>query len=138
MSQLGLPAISLLQRATATTIDIPHSAPAYGLLITEFFNVVVPSCLFTPFIPASDSYESKARRCLKRTAYFNFVPTQYKLGHIYELAQLLFPFDPVTLGVTQLARLRQVRLVLQKQCELCTRLPRARDEPEREGRDVSL
>ncbi|ETW81300.1 hypothetical protein HETIRDRAFT_124951 [Heterobasidion irregulare TC 32-1] len=42
---------------------------------------VWPPHLFMLLIPMGDANEGEAYRCLERAAYFNFVPTLYKLGH---------------------------------------------------------
>lgn len=91
---------SLLQAAAdASTVDTPHPAYVYGLILTgELPSVPIPLEYFaTPENP-SPTHESLmplGREYLQRAAYLNLPAAQSKCGWCYEHAQLSFPFDPL-------------------------------------------
>lgn len=102
LGQLDLPsnppmAVYLLHRASLlASVELPHSAYIYSLLLTEeFAECNIPLEYFAPYIPPSSTAAIEARIHLERAAYFHFSPAQYKIGHSYEFADPPFPFDPV-------------------------------------------
>jgi TPR repeat protein len=70
--------------ATLASTDVPQSAYVYGLLLLSEFQVTIPPT-FSPLL--------EVRKHLKCTAYLNYAPAQYKVGHAYEFAQTPFPFN---------------------------------------------
>lgn len=91
---------SLLQAAAdASTVDTPHPAYVYGLILTgELPSVPIPLEYFASPDQPSPTYESLmplGREYLQRAAYLNLPAAQSKCGWCYEHAQLSFPFDPL-------------------------------------------
>ena len=91
---------SLLQAAAdASTVDTPHPAYVYGLILTgELPSVPIPLEYFASPEHPSPTYETLmplGREYLQRAAYLNLPAAQSKCGWCYEHAQLSFPFDPL-------------------------------------------
>ena len=105
MGQLEVPqdlheGISLLQAsADASTVDTPHPAYVYGLILAgELSTIPIPIEAFaTPDNPSPTraSLMPLGREYLQRAAYLNLPAAQSKCGWCYEHAQLSFPFDPL-------------------------------------------
>ncbi|WFD27476.1 hypothetical protein MNAN1_002473 [Malassezia nana] len=105
LSQLDVPqdmteGLTLLQMAAdAATVDAPHPAFIYGLILAgELSHVPVPlEMLADPTNPAPtrESLAPLAREYIERAAYLNLPAAQSKCGWCYEHAQLSFPFDPL-------------------------------------------
>ncbi|SHO78473.1 Similar to S.cerevisiae protein SKT5 (Activator of Chs3p (chitin synthase III) during vegetative growth) [Malassezia sympodialis ATCC 42132] len=105
LGQLELPqdlteGMSLLQMAAdAATVDAPHPAFIYGLILAgELSHVPVPLEAFadpTNPAPTRESLAPLARQYIERAAYLNLAAAQSKCGWCYEHAQLSFPFDPL-------------------------------------------
>jgi len=105
LGQLELPqdlteGMTLLQMAAdSATVDVPHPAFIYGLILAgELGHVPVPLEAFadpTNPAPTRESLAPLAREYIERAAYLNLAPAQTKCGWCYEHAQLSFPFDPL-------------------------------------------
>lgn len=105
LGQLDVPqdmteGLTLLQMAAeAATVDAPHPAFIYGLILAgELSHVPVPlEMLADPTNPAPtrESLAPLAREYIERAAYLNLPAAQSKCGWCYEHAQLSFPFDPL-------------------------------------------
>ena len=103
LGQLDLPpdsslAIPLLHRAAeSSSIDSPHPAYVYGMLLAG--ELELPPTL--PPIPAHllgpnpDVRTSMARQNIEKAAYLCHPPAQYKCGFLYEHAALGFAYDPL-------------------------------------------
>ncbi|WFD31398.1 hypothetical protein MSPP1_002433 [Malassezia sp. CBS 17886] len=93
--------VALLTRAAdAATVDAPHPAYVYGLLLAgELSNVNVPLEFLAGAVRVRQRTRAAllphAREYLVRAAYLNLPAAQYKCGWCYEHAQLSFPFDPL-------------------------------------------
>lgn len=90
--------VPLLQAsADAATVDMPHPAYVYGLLLAgELQDVPVPLTeLGGGAAVAREALLPQARYYLQRAAYLNLAVAQYKCGWCFEHAQLSFPFDPL-------------------------------------------
>ncbi|TFY67033.1 hypothetical protein EVJ58_g1891 [Rhodofomes roseus] len=101
---LGLPrsseeALPLLKQAAAlSTVDTPHPAYVYALLLlNELPNLSIQPYLLASHIPPGSSPALEARRHLERAAYLAHAPAQTRLGEAFELADEDggFPFDAV-------------------------------------------
>ncbi|KOS16046.1 hcp-like protein [Malassezia pachydermatis] len=100
VSQDTMEGVALLQAsADAATVDTPHPAYIYALLLAgELSSVPVPlEAFITPDMPSPTraSLAPLAKRYLERAAYLNLAAAQSKCGWCYEHAQLSFPFDPL-------------------------------------------
>lgn len=105
LGQLDLPqdlteGMSLLQMAAdSATVDAPHPAFIYGLILAgELSHVPVPLEAFADSshsTPTRASLAPLAREYIERAAYLNLAAAQAKCGWCYEHAQLSFPFDPL-------------------------------------------
>ncbi|PKI84147.1 hypothetical protein MVES1_002257 [Malassezia vespertilionis] len=91
----------LRSAADLSTVDTPHPAYIYGLLLAgELNSVHVPIALLAESSAQARSVTRpmlapRARSYLQRAAYLNLSSAQYKCGWCYEHAQLSFPFDPL-------------------------------------------
>lgn len=95
-----LEGMSLLQAAAdASTVDTPHPAYVYGLILAgELPSIPIPLEAFASPenpSPTRESLVPLARDYLKRAAYLNLAAAQSKCGWCFEHAQLGFPFDPL-------------------------------------------
>ncbi|KAK8869999.1 hypothetical protein IAR55_000569 [Kwoniella newhampshirensis] len=107
LGQLNLPsnpvtALSLLRQASEiSTIDFPQPSYVYGMLLAGELCVPVeipPHLVLPPSSSPSETFfaqQQVAREVIERAAYFNYPPSQYKAGHIYEHASLGCAYDPL-------------------------------------------
>ena len=94
-------AIPLLQTAAdLATIDAPHLAYVYGMLLANEIEAPVPisPTLLLPPSPPCDALlrqHIRAKEAIERAAYLCHAPAQYKMGYIYEHAALACAYDPL-------------------------------------------
>ena len=92
LAQLGLPADQgtalpyLHQAACRASLQCPQPAYVFGLILLGEFTVTVAPAALAPFLPPGKSTEEYARAMLERAAALHFAPSQYKLGHAFEVA----------------------------------------------------
>ncbi|ORX39669.1 hypothetical protein BD324DRAFT_226097 [Kockovaella imperatae] len=103
LGQLGFPpnpslAIPyLIQAAEGSTVDVPHPAYVYGMLLAGDFELP-PSLPPIPeelLGPSADVRGMMARENIDKAAYLCHPPAQYKCGLSYEHATLGCPYDPL-------------------------------------------
>ena len=96
--------VQLLQvAAQQATLDTPHPAYIYGLLLAgelDHVDLTPPGLAAMIDEPQAnratwDTLAPLARGFLERAAYLNLAPAQYKCGWCYEHAKISFPFDPL-------------------------------------------
>jgi TPR repeat protein len=94
-------ALSLLQRSAKTaTIDSPHPAFTYGLILADLLPLptpLPPSLHPLHTIPTSGAYLNRlllAQRHIRRAAYLHYSPAQLFLGKAYERSLLGLPYNP--------------------------------------------
>lgn len=95
-------AIPLLKEAAdLANLDSPQPSYVFGMLLAgEFSHVKVSSDLLDSAVDPQrrnqpGSREHEARKRIKRAAYLNFPPAQYRMGWLHEYAQLECAFDPL-------------------------------------------
>lgn len=86
----------LRQAATTATIECPHPAYVYALLLRdEAVQVSLPNNVIAPFLPPQSNRLFESRKHLERAAYLHWTPALTRIGRAYEFSDEPFEFNPV-------------------------------------------
>ncbi|KIR31209.1 chitin synthase regulator 3 [Cryptococcus deuterogattii MMRL2647] len=90
----------LHQSSNTATIDIPQASYVYGMLLAGDITLqtnIPPNLIIPPTSPPTDAFlaqQNLARESIERAAYLNYPAAQFKLGQMYEHADLSCVYDP--------------------------------------------
>ncbi|OWZ67954.1 hypothetical protein AYX15_01146 [Cryptococcus neoformans] len=91
----------LHQSSNTAIIDFPQASYVYGMLLAGDITLqtnMPPNLIIPPASPPTDALlvqQNLARESIERAAYFNYPPAQFKLGQMYEHADLSCVYDPI-------------------------------------------
>ncbi|XAO24195.1 hypothetical protein I312_102989 [Cryptococcus bacillisporus CA1280] len=90
----------LHQSSNTATIDFPQASYVYGMLLAGDITLqtnIPPNLIIPPTSPPTDAFlaqQNIARESIERAAYLNYPAAQFKLGQMYEHADLSCLYDP--------------------------------------------